>query len=150
HGGRIYTVYDALAPGVSTELGGEAIDSDHLDMMSLASEFNLDLLDMYSDSDQLTYYVQYFGGKYYSNIQIKDALIPFVDPLASDLAKLTKIYTYQYHNEFTIQTDRISAEEYLDQLGMTGWIRSLMNTALITENGLETGEQSALNIFSIF
>ncbi len=41
--------------------------------------------------------------------------------------------------------DRQSIAQYLDSLGVTGWMRELLDVAYVTEYGLDAGEQSALN-----
>ena len=41
--------------------------------------------------------------------------------------------------------DRESIAQYLDRIGVTGWMRELIDVAYVTEYGLEAGEQSALN-----
>ena len=50
-GGRIFTAQNVLHEGLSTELGGEFIDSDHHDMKNLAAEFGFPLLNLYAHSE---------------------------------------------------------------------------------------------------
>ena len=45
-GGRIMSTIGLLAEGITTELGGEFIDSSHKDMLDLCREFHLSFLDM--------------------------------------------------------------------------------------------------------
>ena len=40
-----------LAEGITTELGGEFIDSSHKDMLDLCKEFHLDFLDMHATDE---------------------------------------------------------------------------------------------------
>jgi monoamine oxidase len=44
-GGRMFTATDLLATGLTTELGGEFIDSSHEQMLALMQEFGLQQLD---------------------------------------------------------------------------------------------------------
>ena len=48
-GGRIYTAKNQFGENITTELGGEFIDSNHEDMINLAKEFGLDLYDIEED-----------------------------------------------------------------------------------------------------
>ena len=41
--------------------------------------------------------------------------------------------------------DRQSITQYLDGIGVTGWMRELIDVAYVTEYGLDAAEQSALN-----
>jgi hypothetical protein len=43
-GGRVFTVTDALGPDIDTDLGGELINTDHEDMLALADEFGVELV----------------------------------------------------------------------------------------------------------
>ena len=44
-GGRMFTATDLLGDGLTTELGGEFIDSNHEEMLALMNEFGLERLD---------------------------------------------------------------------------------------------------------
>src|ERR1700745_4507239 len=62
-GGRMFTAQNILNPGLSTELGGEFIDSDHHEMQALAEYFGLPLIDLYSSSElKLTQNIYFFNG----------------------------------------------------------------------------------------
>jgi monoamine oxidase len=50
-GGRMMSVTGLLAENITTELGGEFIDSSHKDMLDLCKEFNLGLLDMHAPDE---------------------------------------------------------------------------------------------------
>src|SRR5574341_2203542 len=44
-GGRMFSRHNVMAQGLTTEFGGEFIDSDHEDMLGLVKEFGLPLID---------------------------------------------------------------------------------------------------------
>src|SRR5688572_18604966 len=44
-GGRMFTARDLLADGLTTELGGEFLDTNHEEMFRLMTEFGLERLD---------------------------------------------------------------------------------------------------------
>jgi monoamine oxidase len=48
-----------------------------------------------------------------------------------------------------VALDQLSIAEYLDRLGVSGWLRRLIDVAYLTEYGLETGEQSSLNLLTL-
>src|SRR5688572_6651340 len=47
-GGRMFTAKDLLGDGLTTELGGEFIDSTHEEMLALMEEFGLEKLDTWA------------------------------------------------------------------------------------------------------
>jgi monoamine oxidase len=61
-GGRMYTATGLMGTGLTTELGGEFIDSDHTDILSLCTEFSLPLYDTHQASESaLTEHSYVFG-----------------------------------------------------------------------------------------
>src|SRR5262245_47464378 len=51
-GGRCYTQTDLMGPGLTTEIGGEFIDMDHVEMLRYAVLFNLTLIDVDQPSER--------------------------------------------------------------------------------------------------
>jgi len=147
-GGRMFTKTDLLAPGLSTELGGEFIDSHHADMLQLCQEFSLDLLDMREDTGLIDC-AYWFGGKHYSDREVLDALKPFVARIAQDAAVLELEWDAFLADPKAAELDKTSVAAYLSSLGMTGWLRALVEVAFVTEYGLDAGEQSSLNMLSL-
>lgn len=149
-GGRVFSVRDRLGPGLVTELGAEFIDTGHADLLALVRRFRLQLLDIRDDrSATLEEETFVFGGTRYSARQLGDALQPLVPKLKRDALVLEEGVDYRDASELAQQLDRMSLEEYLDQLGASGWVRALIDAAYCTEYGLEIGEQSALNFISL-
>jgi monoamine oxidase len=143
-GGRMFTKTDLLNPGQTVELGGEFIDSGHADMMNLCREFKLDLLDMQADPGLIdTAY--WFGGRHYSDREVLDALKPHVERMAADVALLE----LDPADERFIKLDQTSTSAYLGQLGISGWFRTLLEVAFVTEFGLDADQQSACNMLCL-
>jgi monoamine oxidase len=46
----------------------------------------------------------------------------------------------------SVELDQLSMADYLDELGVGGWPRKLIDQVMITEMGLEMGEMSTLNL----
>lgn len=143
-GGRMYTAKNMLAPGITTELGGEFIDSNHKDVLNLAKEFDLQLLDTELDKD-LIKQVFYFGGKKFIVADLENALRPFVASIKQDIDSLPETITYQNYGS-AAKWDAISITDYLKLKGISGWLYDMFCVAFTTEYGLDANEQSAINL----
>lgn len=145
-GGRMFSARGLLAPGLTTELGGEFVDSNHKEMFALAKEFGLPWLDMNAPSEaKLTREAYYFGGQHHSEAQVVEALRSVAPRIQADFDKLGDVIDFE-HEGGAGELDRLSLSTYFDRLGAQGWIRKLLDVAFLTEFGLETSEQSALNM----
>lgn len=143
-GGRIYTAQNLLGPSLATELGGEFIDSTHKDLLGLASHFNLLLNDMEEDPVEREESF-FFAGRHYTEADLVAELRPIVALLAQDLDSIGDYQNY-HRPARAASIDRLSIVEYLDQLLVSGWSRTLLETAYRAEYGREPEEQSALNL----
>jgi monoamine oxidase len=147
-GGRIYTGHGAIIPDAHVEIGGEYIDSNHADMLGLAREFGLELMDLESGDYAMRSTTLWFNGRRVTEDDIVRALQPFLPRLRSDVALLPSSMTNLRHSA-AAGFDRLSLDAYLTTIGMHGWIRNFFETAFVTEHGLELGEQSALNALAM-
>lgn len=149
-GGRIYTAKNIMGDGFTTELGGEFIDSGHKDMLNLAKEFGLTLLDMFAPSEQSLIKDDYFfDGQHYTVKQVIEAFAPFVSKIEEDINSLPSVITYNNPAK-AIFYDQMSIEGYFNYIGIHGWIRKLLEVAYLTEYGLEVHEQSCINFLWLF
>ncbi len=149
--GRIFTKKDILAPGLYTELGGEFVDSNHKDIINLCAEFNLNLLDTGTKAEAA--YVRdsfYIEGRFYTEEEVITAFHPYAARIKADIKSLPAVMTYDDHDATTEYFDNMSIKAYLDSIGMTGFIRKGIDTAYLTEYGLETDEQSSINFLFLF
>lgn len=144
-GGRIYSVKGAAGKNLVTELGGEFIDSDHLDMLSLAREFKLELYDRVSPAEDALVNTYYFGGAHYTDAQLLDAIRPALARVRKDFDGLGEIIDYQ-HDGGAAALDRTPLSDYLRKIGLSGWVYDLIDAAYSTEFGLDLADQSALNL----
>lgn len=147
-GGRMYTAKDMLGKGITTELGGEFVDSNHKDILHLAKEFGLSLVDTEKDKN-LTRQIFHFGGKKYTSKNLVTALLPFVDSIKADIESLPETITYKSFGEAD-KWDKMSIAGYLDLKGITGWLKNMLTIAFTTEYGLDITEQSAINLLFLF
>jgi monoamine oxidase len=145
-GGRIYTAKDLLNPGLTTELGGEFVDSTHKEMMALVREFDFEWLDMQSPGEEkLVREAFYFNGTNYSEAQAVEGFRPLAARIKMDHDKLGEVVNFETEGGGA-ELDHTSLADYLDQIGAQGWMRKLLDIAFLTEFGRECHEQSCLNM----
>ena len=140
-GGRMHTATDLMGPGLTTELGGEFIDTGHADILALAAAFGLPLSDRAAGGEDEARHAFYFGGRQVSEAEVVAAFVPLVPFLVADQLAAD--------GDGAPLLDRLSVAEYLDVIGATGMIRALLDVAYVTEYGLDAGEQSALNLIEL-
>jgi monoamine oxidase len=145
-GGRMHTVRNVLAQGLTTEFGGEFIDSGHKEMLDLARRFHLELIDTQGRSERgLIPEAYLFNGRRGIN-EVVEAFRPLAQQIQADYDGTSEIVDYAHHSPFDVELDRLSIAEYLDRIGAAGPIRELLAVAYLTEYGLEIERQSALNL----
>ena len=150
-GGRIFTGKDITAPGLTAELGGEFIDSGHDDMIKLAQEFGLNLLDSESPDESTYIKDSYFiGGRFYTEQEVIDAFAPYAAQISDDISSLPATFTYDSYDSTIAKFDLLSIHQYLDSIGMTGFIRTGIEVAYLTEYGMEADSQSSINFLYLF
>ncbi|AII53388.1 flavin monoamine oxidase family protein [Hymenobacter sp. APR13] len=150
-GGRIFTATGLMAPGLTTELGGEFIDSGHRDMLELAREFGLPLYDVEAPSETvLRKDAYYFGGQQYTVAQVIEAFQPYARQIGADCRSLPGTITYDNLSAAAARFDQLSIAGYFDSIGLTGLVRTLLDVAYVTEYGREVSEQTAINFLWLF
>ena len=145
-GGRIFSVRDAVVPGLVTEFGGEFIDSGHGEMLRFARLFGLRLIDLKEGGEARLRPTFYFDGRRISEAEVVRAFQPIARRIRQDQDAVGDVVTYRHHTPRARELDRISISEYLDRIGASGWVKELLEVAYVGEYGLEAGEQSALNL----
>lgn len=142
-GGRIFTVQDAVVDNAYLDLGAEFIDTIHEDILKLSKKFNVELLNLHEDElESKTYF---FEGKYYTEKDIVEALQPFANRLAADVARLPEGIHYNKANDFS-DLDNQSVTSYLKSIGINGWLLKFFETAMEGEYAMNANEQSAMNL----
>jgi monoamine oxidase len=144
-GGRMFTAKDLLADGLTTELGGEFIDSNHVEVLNLMTEFGLERLDTRGPATTSWKAETYFiNGRHYTLEEAARAFVPIAKSIHADYEELGDVVNYQTEGGGSA-LDRQTIAQYLDRIGVKGWMRELLDVAYVTEYGLEAAEQSALN-----
>lgn len=139
-GGRMYTAANIMGTGITTELGGEFIDSIHDDMLQLVNTFGLQLLDTQTDTGVIKD-AFFFNGLHYTLEQVIAEFQPIAAQMQADIDAI-----YNDFDAAAATLDLLSLDQYLDDIGATGWLKSLLSEAYVTEYGLDAGEQSCINM----
>lgn len=140
-GGRMYTVHDAVGDNTWVNLGAEYINSDHEDMIALAEELNVPLLDRFTPEELALQDLYYFGGRTLSDAELGEALLPVAERIAADADRLDEDW-----DTVSVELDALSIVDYCDRLGISGWLREFIEIVMVTEMGLEADEITALNL----
>jgi monoamine oxidase len=144
-GGRMFTARDLLGEGLTTELGGEFIDSTHEEMLALMDEFGLERLDTLGPgSESLRPETYFIDGRHYTQADAARAFVPLAARILEHYDSMGDVVNYEIEGGGAA-FDKMSIAEYLDSIEASGWMRELLETAYVTEYGLDVGEQSALN-----
>ncbi|WP_281239229.1 flavin monoamine oxidase family protein [Flavobacterium praedii] len=147
-GGRILTHYgDALQMGIHPEFGGDFIDSTHEDMLSLAKEFDLDLIDMYAESKaaNLIHETFFFDGRHISEEEIIKEFKKIAPSIQKDAASLGE----DYDTPAALVFDKMTLKDYIKSLKCSQWLKDIFTAAYLAEFGLDTSEQSAINLLDM-
>lgn len=145
-GGRMFTYQNVFDKKISTDLGGEFIDTNHLSLINLAKELGVELYDL--ANDPLEENIILFGQKRYSQADIAAAISPYIPIFEKDLKNLPDDFHYS-NNESFKELDNLSVTEYLESRQVKGWIKDFIEVTITTEYGREASEQSALNFLTI-
>lgn len=143
-GGRLYTGRGLFADNLSCELGGELIDTNHATMFGLADELGIVLDDRMKDVPQgYKAEVHFVGGK-----EVPEATI--VADFAKVAPVMAKAVTDAEADDAKFAAlDGTSLAAWLDQnmpASTYPELHAILTSAYRGEFGLETSEQSALNL----
>jgi monoamine oxidase len=146
-GGRTISGHDLIGPGLTTEIGAEFIDTGHRDMLALAREFGLGLEDVFGPSEAGLAPAYYFDGRHFSEVEVIEAFRPVAARISADFRRVGGFpVTFLRKNPAAVRLDRTSLREYLQLIGATGPLFELLEVAYVTEFGLESDQQSCLNL----
>jgi monoamine oxidase len=146
-GGRMFTMHDEFGKGITTDVGGEYVDSTHTDIIGLVKELGLSFYDLRAGS--LKKKTFYFGGKLMGEQDLVTAIKPFAVQLVKDFKSLPDVISYQKATQFE-HLDKQSITEYITSIGITGWLYDFLNVTLTREYGMEASVQSAVNFLIMF
>lgn len=149
-GGRIWT--KKFPNGQSYELGGEFIDSDHTDIISLVSELGLELVNLTSGTKPDLYKVIDYDlpDQPVVSYGIKSIIADYKKVFPQILADRHKAWPNQKFdpaNKFAIQFDHVSLDSYIDTICADhNKFAQLVKQAYTVEYGIDCKLQPALNL----
>jgi monoamine oxidase len=144
-GGRMWSLRGFFPDDQVCELGGELIDTPHSTIRGLAEELDIELDDLSIEQPGIITETWFFGGMRRTDAEVVDAFRPVAERMRTALATLTAEPDFRNAGG-AAGLDRMSIAEWLDGQGVSGWIRDLLDVGYTTEYGLETDDQSALNL----
>lgn len=147
-GGRILTHYnDSMQLGIFPEFGGDFIDSDHQDMLDLAREFNLEIIDLIKEQEENGWIKDIY---FYENRKISEKeVIREFNKIVPQLIKDKKSLGDTYKTEDAIRLDNTPLSSYLSKLKCKQWLKDLLDSAFVAEFGLNCQQQSTLNMLDL-
>ncbi|MCC6572627.1 MAG: FAD-dependent oxidoreductase [Planctomycetes bacterium] len=155
-GGRAFTKHDILKNGAFVDLGGEFLDVPHVESIALCKELGVRLIDMRQDGN-LVEQAYFSDGKIHSEAELIAALKPMIEIIDKDMSLIPKEPKQPLAMEFQVrrtkvrkQMDERTLADYFELRYIKGWLRKLMESAYVTEFGMESNEQSAMNMLSCF
>jgi monoamine oxidase len=148
-GGRMFTHYD-FYKGMFCELGGEFVDTNHEDLQKLASDLGVEMQKLAAEGDGEDLY--FFKGAFHTPKDMVDpeaqtgAFVPIAKQIAEDAEQLTD--EEENWTDYARKLDDMSLKAYLEQFrGKTDdWAIDLLDVGYNIEFGLETKDQSSLNM----
>jgi len=143
-GGRVLSDRDTFAPQVA-EAGGELIDNLHKTMLGYARELGLTLEDLGKAPGAPTFF---FGGQHYSEAEVVDEYRVLVERMRPDMQTLSGAPTFYANNGAgDVILDHTPLADYLaSRAHDLPLVRRVLDVAYNIEYGLETSEQSTLNM----
>jgi monoamine oxidase len=142
-GGRMYTAKGVAAPEVTTELGGEFVDMGHREILRIAKQFSLPLIDTWASTEKGLHAEAFLlGGQQRHLRELVEEFRGISPRLQADVKASARAGWERF--------DKISIAEYLDSTGLrSGWLRAALDVAYRTEYGMDVEEQSAMNMLSL-
>jgi len=144
-GGRVRTVHSVLGEGLDTDLGGELVNTDHEDMLTLIDEFGLSVASRIEPNPELDKVAFFYGGRKRSEAEMAEALRPFAAQLMSD-AELLDADWDTYAPIFDNQSLAEYLDMHADKIPADPDIRDLMEGAVRVEYGVEPTDSSILQL----
>jgi monoamine oxidase len=149
-GGRIITATDIMGKGLTTEMGGEFIDSTHTELLRLIDTFHLPKIDTFVESEtSLTHACYLINGKLLNDKEILELFYPYAPFIQKDIDLIGDVISYRQHNNDDVRLDQLSLAEYLTGLGISGDLYTLLDVAYTAEYGCEIEKQSAINFLML-
>jgi monoamine oxidase len=146
-GGRMFTKRNFNSDGMFCELGGELVDTHHKQIIHLCKELGVGVQALKTGEKGLDFY--HADGRIYTDKDIVPAFQSLARRIAADASGLTNA-----KGEYTAKArklDAVSLRAYLADAGTETppWLIKMLDVAYACELGLDTDQQSALNLVDL-
>ncbi|HEV2475194.1 MAG TPA: FAD-dependent oxidoreductase [Candidatus Dormibacteraeota bacterium] len=149
-GGRMHSLMSGYwLNGQTSEWCGELIDSNFKTIMSLASRFNLPLVDLLAAQPSGSQETDFVHGHYYTFTQAINDFNAIAPTLKQQLHDAPFPTTFNSFTTTARQLDNMSAFDWIENFipgGHASDFGALIDSAYNQEFGLDTTQQSSLNI----
>ena len=152
-GGRMHSDITTWGGKLVSELCGEFIDSDHVVLHGLIKRFGLTAVNLEDQGVRQRQNITYLFNHYRSADEISAALDPIIPILRQQANEAPFPTTYDSSTETAYRLDRLSVDAWIEKYvpgGQQSLAGHLLGTGCRGFYGLETKEQSALNLVYLF
>src|SRR5215831_15147947 len=152
-GGRIHSDATTWADGLVSEWCGEFIDADHAAMHGLIRRFGLHTRDLDRERAGRSQPLLYFFGRASSGEDMAEDFRALAPILIQQYKEIGFPTTYAHFTQEGYRLDHLSAYDWIEQYVSGGHgtlVGRYLDSACRAINGLETTEQSALNLVYLF
>jgi len=148
-GGRMHSDNTFWSDGQTSEWCGEFIDSDHYVVRHLAERFGLTLLNVNAAEPPGSVDTNYFLHGYYTDAELRRDMKTIVPILVAQNQAIGPVATYKRYTPAGYYFDHLSSYDWIETYvpgGHASRLGQYMDVATVDENGLDSREQSSLNL----
>ncbi len=152
-GGRMHSDTTTWADGMVSEWCGEFIDGDHETLHQLIKRFGLRTVDLGWARGNPVQSVMYFCNRYYGVEELAGDFQVLAPLLRQQAQEVNFPATHAHYTETAYRLDHLSVYDWIEQYVEGGHNRPLghlLENACTGYFGLDTREQSSLNLLSLF
>ena len=151
-GGRMHSDATFWNQGQVSEWCGEFIDTDHYLLRHLAKRFGLTLVDVNAADPKGSVDTNYFQGTYYTDVQLAEDM-KAIAPIINQQVRQIGVVLYNQYTQAAYDFDHLSAYDWIETYvpgGHSSRLGQYMDLGMVSLNGLDTSEQSSLNLIVPF
>jgi monoamine oxidase len=148
-GGRMHSNHTFWKDNQTSEWCGEFIDSDHRVIRGLARRFALKLEDVVAAEPSDSVDTNYFKGGYYTDADFARDFKKIAPILAEQNRRIGNTVLYNQYNAAGYHFDHLSLYDWIETYvpgGHGSRLGQYLDIAYVTEDGLDSGQQSSLNL----
>jgi monoamine oxidase len=148
-GGRMHSITDFWQQGQVGEWCGEFINTDHMLIRHLAARFGLALVDVNAADPPDSIDTNYFFDHYYSDGQLQHDMKPIVPILKEQRQAIGPVAQYNRYTPAGYYFDHVTCYDWIETYvpgGHSSPLGRFLDLSIVTLNGLDSSQQSALNL----